>query len=133
MNENGEEKEKRVKKNQVATERQSLFEPAKKSFDLAQDGKSQERQRSASSNTGPVKKSNQGASTSSQSGELNAQANSVNQSRRDSRGVVIQKGGKKHRISFKNDLQTVIPVECWKQYNIESNVPQGTSCTCSIQ
>ena len=52
------------------------------------------------------------------------------QKRLDSNGIQIFKGGKKHKILFKEKLHEVKIVENWKEYNME-NYAQ-TTCHCSI-
>lgn len=37
----------------------------------------------------------------------------------DSYGVVIRRGGKKHNIAFKEQMERVHIVESWKKYNQE--------------
>lgn len=50
--------------------------------------------------------------------------------RLDSFGYPIIKGGKKHRISFKDDMVKVIKVENWKSFNFETNYENRKKCIC---
>ena len=50
--------------------------------------------------------------------------------RLDSFGYTILKGGRKHRVSFKEDLCKVIKVENWKSYNIDSTY-EKKKCSCN--
>ena len=48
----------------------------------------------------------------------------------DSFGYPILKGGKKHRISFKEDIAKVIKVDNWKLLNIDSSYDSRKNCLC---
>lgn len=50
--------------------------------------------------------------------------------RKDSHGNSIRKGGKKHRISIKEELKQVNIVENWKLYNKHEYVNQ--TCVCNV-
>lgn len=50
--------------------------------------------------------------------------------RLDSFGYPILKGGRKHRVSFKEDLCKVIKVENWKSYNMDSTY-EKKKCSCN--
>ena len=52
--------------------------------------------------------------------------------RLDGFGYPILKGGKKHRISFKEDMVKVIKVENWKSFNIDSSLEQKKKCFCNL-
>ena len=58
--------------------------------------------------------------------------------RKDRRGKVIVKGGKSHRISFKDQvcpgerLATVTIVESYKQYNVDVSLSSNTGCGCRV-
>ena len=58
------------------------------------------------------------------------QLRDLSQKRLDSNGILILKGGKKHKIEFKKKMNEVQMVENWKEYNME-NYTQ-TSCHCNI-
>jgi hypothetical protein len=49
----------------------------------------------------------------------------------DSFGYPILKGGKKHRICFREDIAKVITVDNWKMFNMDSNLAEKTKCMCS--
>jgi hypothetical protein len=46
----------------------------------------------------------------------------------DGLGTQIEKGKKRHRIVFKQELEQIIPVENWKQYNLDSEQDQDRCC-----
>ncbi|CAD8060799.1 unnamed protein product [Paramecium primaurelia] len=58
--------------------------------------------------------------------------------RQDKAGIEIQKGVKKHKITFVDeiekgkDVQTVIEVECWKKYNYVSPDTEVADECCSL-
>jgi len=51
--------------------------------------------------------------------------------RSDYFGNQIKKGGKKHKISFKENMADVREVENWKQYNVDDGNNGGPKC-CQI-
>jgi hypothetical protein len=50
--------------------------------------------------------------------------------RNDANGVPIVKGGKRHKIKFKENIVEVQIVENWKEYNSDST--PSSSCHCAI-
>jgi len=50
--------------------------------------------------------------------------------RTDTNGVNITKGGKRHKIAFKDKIEDVITVENWKEYNTDNNT--SSTCYCNI-
>jgi hypothetical protein len=51
--------------------------------------------------------------------------------RNDAFGNQIKKGGKKHKISFRENMADVKEVENWKEYNVDDGNHGGPKC-CSI-
>lgn len=49
----------------------------------------------------------------------------------DSKGVQIQKGARKHRISFKQEIEEVYLVENWKKYN-QDEEDEDDKCACTL-
>ena len=49
----------------------------------------------------------------------------------DSFGYPILKGGKKHRICFREEIAKVVKVENWKALNIDSSFGEKKKCFCS--
>ncbi len=47
------------------------------------------------------------------------------------KGVPIKRGIKKHKIAFKSNLEDVITVENWKEYNAE-NTDDGKGNKCCV-
>ena len=52
----------------------------------------------------------------------------ISGSRVDSNGFPIMKGGKNHKIAFKDDLVRVIHIESYKKYNLESTNEATKNC-----
>jgi hypothetical protein len=52
--------------------------------------------------------------------------------RQDNNGNSIIRGGKKHKIQFKEKIHEVKIVENWKEYNTENYDPNSKCCKCTI-
>lgn len=48
--------------------------------------------------------------------------------RLDANGYPIMKGGKNHRVTFKENLENVIVVESYKKYNVETTNANAKNC-----
>lgn len=73
-----------------------------------------------------------GMNSSSKSPILKSADNQVRGDKRnDAFGTQIKKGGKKHKISFKENMTDIKEVENWKEYNVDDGNHGGPKC-CSI-
>ncbi len=53
--------------------------------------------------------------------------------RRDQSGMMIRKGGKDHKISFKVNLVETVSIESYKEfYNKQTIIPSRADCNCQI-
>jgi hypothetical protein len=53
--------------------------------------------------------------------------------RRDKSGLIIRKGGKDHKISFKDNLIETVSIESYKEfYNKQTIIPSRADCNCQI-